>query len=171
MHIRTLKGKMGTSYQCIVKFRGKTSTASFSTKAQAREWGIKRENEMLNEQFFPEKVNHQKTLTDAIERYKDRILPDLARNTQRTRTRALAFWESCLGNTPLKDIDAPLIDDCLYLLTQRGLKPNTVNIYRDTLSILFNLAASPQWNMTKNNPMKFVQKRLAGAERLPDLSV
>jgi integrase len=171
VHIRKYEGKTGVTYQAIVKVKGKSDSATFPSKAAAREWGAKREHEMLNELYFPEKTHRANTLGDVITRYRERILPHLAPNSIRVRKRTLAFWEKNLGDTHLHNITPALVDDNLYILDQRGLAPKSVNTYREILSILFNLANSPSWNMTKNNPMKFVKRRRLGPERLPMLSL
>src|SRR3989442_186623 len=83
---------------------------------------------------------------------------------RRSRKTTLAFWEKNLGDTLLNNIDAPLVEDYLHLLQQQGYAPNSINRFREMLSILFNLASSPRWNMTKNNPMKYTQKRKSPPE-------
>jgi integrase len=171
VHIRKCEGKQGVTYQAIVKVKGKSESATFPTKAQAREWGTKREAEMLNESFFPEKLHQHKTLGDAITRYRERELPQFAPNTIKSRKTTLVFWEKNLGDTLFNNIDAPLVEDYLHLLQQQGYAPNSINRFREMLSILFNLASSPSWNMTKNNPMKYTQKRKSPPERLPMLSL
>jgi integrase len=171
VHIRKYEGKTGVTYQAIIKVKGKSDSATFPNKAQAREWGAKREYEMLNELYFPEKAHRNNTLGDAITRYRERILPHQAKNSIRVRRRTLAFWEQNLGDTTLNNITPAMIDDYLYLLDQRGLAPKSVNAYREILSVLFNLASSPSWNMTDHNPMRYVNRRTLGPERLPVLSL
>jgi integrase len=171
VHIRKYEGKTGITYQAIVKVKGKSDSATFPNKAAAREWGQRREVELLNEAYFPEKVYQTKTLGDAIQKYRERVLPHLAQQTIRTRTRPLEFWERNLGDTHLSNITAAMIDDYLFTLIQKGLSTNTINIYRETLSCIFNLANSPTWNMTNHNPLRFVKKRQPPPDRLPMLSL
>jgi integrase len=171
VHIRKYEGKTGVTYQAIIKVKGKSDSATFPNKAQAREWGAKREHEMLNELYFPEKAHRNNTLGDAITRYRERILPHQAKNSIRVRRRTLAFWERNLGDTTLNNITPAMIDDYLCLLDQKGLAPKSINAYREILSILFNLASSPGWDMTKNNPIKYVKRRTLGPEYVPLLSL
>src|SRR5262249_44722991 len=121
--------------------------------------------------YFPEKAHRNNTLGDAIQRYRERVLPHLAKNSIRVRKRTLAFWERNLGDTYLNNVTPAMVDDYLYLLDQKGLAPKSINAYREILSILFNLASSPSWDMTKHNPIKYVKRRRLGPEQLPMLSL
>src|SRR5437899_7055106 len=85
VHIRKYEGKTGVTYQAIVKVKGKSDSATFPSKAAAREWGRRREVELLNEVHFPEKRYQNSTLGEAIQRYRERILPHQAKNSIRVR--------------------------------------------------------------------------------------
>src|SRR4030095_10179196 len=105
---------------------------------------------MLNEVYFPEKAHRNNTLGDAITRYRERILPHLAKNSIRVRKRTLAFWEQNLGDTTLNNITPAMVDDYLYLLDQKGLA--TKGLCKIKLSQLTwyppdnHLLEVPTWN-------------------------
>lgn len=152
MYIRTVKG----GYRCEVERHGVRDSATRETKAAAREWGIAREAEILavKRGGFP-----NKTLRDAIERYRDEISPTKrGGHWEVKRLDAFLRGFAKIANLPLVDVDTSHLNswrDKRLASVTKGSVQRDVNL----LSHVFTIART-EWKWCGESP--FVGFRAPG---------
>lgn len=138
-----------------------TITATFDTKAEAIEWGQKKEKEL--EKQSPESVLIKKqlstiTLREAISKYEAEILPKKAASTIKREKAICNFWKYCkYSETHLYHIDGlklrSMIND--LEITQGN---NSIRLHLATLSHLYNIAKK-EWSLSDIiNPVSLITK-------------
>jgi integrase len=163
-------GKKGITWNVKIRKNGLHKTASFPTKKLAEDWARDTENQIAQEKYFPDAPSKltSHTTSELINLYIERILPLKAKRTQIEQLRILKWWKTNVGDTDVKHITTALLEDYKATLMRKGYSPGHMNLYLNTLSPCFTLAASPRLGWLSSNPFQHV-KRLPEQHRIPRL--
>ncbi|HIF74608.1 MAG TPA: hypothetical protein EYG31_03505 [Porticoccaceae bacterium] len=86
-----------TSYRCKIRRKGQSPlSATLNTKSDAERWCIQHESAILTGRHFNYVESRYRSLRDAIARYGEDILMQLADSSGRITH--LAWWESQIGD-------------------------------------------------------------------------
>ncbi|MBQ13010.1 MAG: site-specific integrase [Gammaproteobacteria bacterium] len=149
-----------TSYRCKIRRKGQSPlSATLNTKSDAERWCIQHESAILAGRHFNYVESRYRSLRDAIARYGEDILMQLADSSGRITH--LAWWESQIGDKVLGDITPSVVIECRRKLQtepanfgrhQGKLRSNaTVNRYVASLRALLGYATS-EWQWLDENP-------------------
>jgi hypothetical protein len=125
-NIRKHVAKDGSiSYRVQVRYRGVNRYETFPTRKDALQWAVKTESEIINQVYFPERLERSATTVgQLIDQYKSELLPLLSSNTQAAYRGILEYWYRVLGDTPLGNVTSETIDKCkLYLWKDKQYSP------------------------------------------------
>ena len=158
----TLKGGRKV-YRAQVQIAGARFSARFSRKSDIANWEAALRNlYSTNKQHFFS-LSDRKTLSDAITRYKETVLSQAGKEkTKIDRIHHLAWWEERIGEHPLHEITALLIEECIDELGKtksrhgKTRKPATLNRYLASLSPV--LSKSVKWGWLNRNPVGDVER-------------
>ncbi len=165
--ITKYEGKGKISWNVRVRKGGKLHTATFPTKKMAENWSRDLENQIVQDKYFPSAQKSTHTVGELINLYCSRILPQKAPRTQREQGKILAWWKANLGDTSIKNVTTPLLEEYKDLLsTQKKFANGTTNLYLNTLSPCFSWASSPRLGWLSSNPFQHI-KRLKEEPRRP----
>ena len=152
-----------TSYRVKIRLKGyPTQSATFDRLTDARKWVQQTESAIREGRHFKTREAKRHTLTEAITRYINDVIPTKPKNTA-AQAGQLKWWDSCLGSYSLADITPALIaeyrDKLAKAPTPRGAfhTPATVNRYLAVLSHLFTMAIK-EWGWIDDNPLRKVTK-------------
>ena len=158
------KGTGKTVYRAQLQVAKQRFSATFERKTDIRDWEAEiRRTFTLNRSTFTN-FNNRRTLTDAINRYREAVLsqPERAK-TLRDRHHHLLWWENEIGAVRLIEITTSLISECKERLANSSTKhckrrsPATVNRYLSSLSHLLSIAKK-EWQWIPSNPAADVSK-------------
>jgi len=166
--------KKGTVWQVKIRRQGRMQSASFSTKKQAEDWSRNIENSIEMEKYFPNsqpQKSAEHTVDELLDIYQDRIVNHHSEGTKGTYGRCLQYWRRAIGDCLVKNVTPALLEDCrYYLLNEKHLDAQTVNLYMFSLRPAFNYAASESLNWITRNPFTRIKKLREKPGRAPQLT-
>jgi len=173
-HLRTRKDKNGkTRYQMIVEVwkngRKLYKSKTFSSKKEAINWGNKKRYE-IDQGLVTQETLKNRTLSDAIEKYIDEVLPQKPKNARNVEHH-LKWWNERLGRRQLTDIspkDIAEFRDKLLKEPSHKKKPRapaTIVRYLSSLSAMYETAIK-EWHWIEKNPVKLIRKPKVSNERV-----
>lgn len=148
--------KHGKGWRAQVYVNGVRESGTFDTKAQAAAWSLEREAQ-LSGMKLPDK-----TMRDALERYRDEVSPDKdGHKWERTRLDSMAAMP--LGRRPMASLSPTDIADWRDARL-KSVTPATVlremNLLRSVIEV-----ARRDWGWIRSNPLKEVRKPKAPPSR------
>ena len=141
-------------------------TATFDTKAQAREWANKIEDEIARGRFVDRREAESTTLGEALDRYLHEVTPQ-KRSADREKRNARVVHISKIAAMSMALIRSKHVSQFVQEQQERGVAANTIRLYLALISHLFTIARR-EWGMDSlENPVQFARKpRLpAGRDR------
>lgn len=151
------------TYRAKVTVKGyPAKTASFATKADARDWAISLETDMRLGRYGQDLLARKYTVRDMIERYLKAVLPRKTDNqgTIDGQRRQLEWWAARLNNSKLIQLTPYLITECkdeLLSDPRNPRSPATVNRYLAALNHVINTAIK-EWGWLTANPISKISK-------------
>ncbi|MGI9360720.1 MAG: tyrosine-type recombinase/integrase [Parasphingorhabdus sp.] len=172
--IQKREGKNGQTYRVMIRIHGYPPVQrTFKRLTDAKNWAQETELGMRRGDIRSASSEAKKrTLADAIEKYREDILPHKAISSQRVETTYLNHWERELGTYALSFLTHEIISKKVAQLThagdqraqlEEGQKPakpksrKTVKHYRDNLEILLKYAQKWGW-LGSASPMEGVNR-------------
>lgn len=158
--IRKREGKNGVSYDVQIRLREcEPINKSFKKYIDAKSWGIKTEMEMRARRNGDIDESRNKTLADAIERYRKYVLPGVAKSK---REHIVDWWEQTAGKLPLSHISTSYVAGMRDKLMHgevdgKERSAATVVKYLVTLSHILSKCAN-EWEWLQVNPVLKVSK-------------
>lgn len=158
--IRKREGKLGTSYDVQIRIRPYPPTnKAFKKLTDAKRWAEKTEMEMREGRYGLSSEARKKTLSDAIERYRKYVLPEVKKSR---RDHILDWWQQKLGPQSLKEITPSLITEIRDKLLHAEIDGKeravaTVIKYLATLSHILSVCVN-EWQWLESNPLMKVSK-------------
>tara|TARA_R110002012_G_scaffold82942_2_gene209163 strand:- start:13755 stop:14858 length:1104 start_codon:yes stop_codon:yes gene_type:complete len=159
--------KDGSVYRVMVRIKGMPPVQkSFRRKTDAQLWAQQTEAALRRGELQNVlKPSTRHTLSEAIDRYKEEILPHKSTGTIRSETAHLAYWKAELGDYAPAYIDTELVRKKLKALASENLNKQTdsaprtrsvrtLKYYRHTLSMVFKHMR--KWGWTAYNPVEDV---------------
>ncbi len=161
--IRKRTNKDGSlSYRVEVRLKGAPpERATFKRLTDAKKWARNTESAIQEGRFFKSTESRKHTLSDAIIRYQESVLP--GKKGEKKQKALLDWWKAEIGSHTLADTTPALIGECrdrlLEGITKRGTQraPATVVRYLASLSNVFT-AAVKEWGWLEDSPMRKVKK-------------
>ena len=154
--IRKRANKDGsTTYRVDVRLKGfPPQRASFKRLTDARKWAGQTEAAIQEGRYFKTTEARKHTLADAIDSYKESVLP--TKRDGKKQESQLDWWSDELGPYTLADISPALLGEARDKLSQ-DRAPATVVRYLAALSHVFTVAMR-EWGWLEDNPMRRVTK-------------
>lgn len=147
--------KRGTSWRAEVAKGGVRESATFDTKAQAVEWATKLEAEIAGgRRRAYAKV--QKTLSDAMDEYLNKISPNLGKHDWNVTRIAFLKAELDFCGELIRNVRPESIADWRDKRL-KNVKSSTVNRDMNLLSAVFE-AAKTEWKWIHDNPCHEVKR-------------
>lgn len=163
------------SFRVKVRLKGfPAEAATFERITDAKEWAQAMETKMREGRHFNIAFSRIYLVRDAIQRYKETILPRKPKCIK-DQKRHLDRWAEELGDYSLAHTTAPLIAEIRDKLAKEHVTetkiraPGTVNRYMATLSHLFTIAMK-EWGWIHENPVFKLSKLKEPRGRLKVLS-
>ena len=151
-----------TSYRVDVRLKGfPPQRATFKRLTDAKKWGGQTEAAIREGRYFKTTEARKHTLSDAISRYKEFVLP--TKKEQKKQEALLDWWDDEIGSHTLADVTPSKISECrdklLNGITIRGTQraPATVVRYLAALSNVFTTAVN-EWEWLEDSPVRKVKK-------------
>lgn len=141
-------------YRVRVRLKGfPTQTASFERLTDARKWVQQTESAIREGRHFKTSESKKRTLREAIDRYKQSVLPDKKANTKKDQVKQLDWWSNKIGDLCLANITSSTISELRDQLKTSGARSHaTVNRYLSALSHVFTIAKK-EWRWAHENPV------------------
>lgn len=150
-------GRSGkVTWQAKVRLSGTDQRSkTFRRKTDAEEWADRTWLSLKDGKLAPERETRQKTLGDAIARYRLSIIPRYSKREQVQREGKLAWWEQRLGDRRLASLKASDISECREQLEREGRRekpcsPATQARYLAALKHVLSVA-SREWEWIESN--------------------
>lgn len=150
-------------YRAKVRLKGyPQQSETFRRKTDAQKWVQQTEAAIREGRHFKVSESKKRTLSEAIQRYIDTVLPQKPRSYDKQKSQ-LEYWDNLIGAYLLSDITPALVaeqrDKLANEKTKRQTKrsPSTVNRYLAVLSHLFTIALK-EWSWVNDNPLNKVSK-------------
>lgn len=158
--IRPRKDRDGIviGYQVQVQRKGYPSqTKTFRSKADAQAWSIIIEAEMERGVWRDRAESESTTLTEALARYANEIVP--GKKSPRQEMSVIHHWQDRpIAKMFLASIRGRDVASAMRDMEADGLSPNTIRLRLALLSHLFNVART-EWGMEAlSNPVELVRK-------------
>ncbi len=158
----TIEKRSNGRYRTRVRRDGRDVSKTFSTKEAARKWETKTEQEIDEGTIGYGEQN--RTLCEAVERYRRQVLPLKKRSTSvRQDAQLNRILERVGARKKMRSISSADINNLKNFLLEQGKSGATVNRYLALVSSLFR-EAKDEWKWVSVNPVKRV-KRLR--EKIP----
>lgn len=138
------------------------------TLSAAREWARNIEAEVVGGRLLPRIEADKHTLAEAIERYEQEALRDLAPTNRRRVSSQLRWWRRELGALTLASLTPATIADRRARLLRRCSGP-TSNRYLAALSVVLQLAVK-EWGWLEVNPCRAIKRKPESRGRVRFLS-
>ncbi|GAV20891.1 putative prophage phiRv2 integrase [Mariprofundus micogutta] len=147
-----------TSYRVRVRLKGQpVQSATFKRLTDAKKWAQQTEAAIREGRYFNKSVSQKRTLSELIDRYIERVMPQKKVSTQVPQKSQLEWWKGEIGALSLASVDSSRIADCRDKLTDEGRSPATANRYMAVLSHCMSYAQRDlQW--IERNPCHDVRK-------------
>ncbi|MCU7801944.1 MAG: site-specific integrase [Candidatus Thiodiazotropha sp. (ex Lucinoma borealis)] len=144
-----------TSYRVDVRLKGfPPQRATFSRLTDAKKWAGQTEAAIREGRYFRTTEARKHTLADAIDRYKESVLP--AKKDGRKQKAQLDWWRGELGAYTLADVTPALLGESRDKLS-KDRAPATVVRYLAALSHVFTVAIN-EWGWLEDSPVRKVRK-------------
>ena len=148
----------GQHWQAVVRIEGHPARyKTFSTLTDAKRWARNTEIEIEEDTSGISNEAARHTLSDLIEQYRAKVLPDLQPTTARPYATHLKYWQSELGALRLSELHPQKIAERRDALIAAGAAPATCNRYLATLGAVLT-AGVQLWHWLPASPMKQVHK-------------
>ena len=151
------------SFRAKVRLKGyPAQSATFKRKTDASRWIASTESAIREGRHFKSSEAKRRTLSEAIERYKNEILPRKPKSIKKQSIQ-LTWWDKQIGAYSLADITASVISETRSRLLNESLgngrtrSSATVNRYMAVLSHLLSIA-SKEWEWINENPCSRISK-------------
>lgn len=166
--------KRGSSWtaevEIVINYERIRDTKSFSTKAEALAWGIRREKEIR--QGKTESLDTSKTLEDALKRYLIEVTP--GKRSEKSESLRINYFLKCEAlniNARLSSLSPSVFNNYIEFRL-KSVKPATIN---KEMSILRGvIKAAIKWRWIEHNPFEGVDKLKEPAprnRRISDLEI
>lgn len=159
--IQRYKKKDGSStWRVRAKQSGQVRSATFGSRADAREWAANTESEMIaaskqHKEF--RLAQKQYLMSDIITMYSRDVLPWKAPNTVKKQEQLLRWWSASIGHIRITDLTPFILTSRREeLKIKKKMSNYTVNIYLNTLSAVLSYAVEKEY--ISINPMSSVKK-------------
>jgi len=154
--IRKRSNKDGSvSYRVDVRLKGfPAQRATFSRLTDAKKWAKHVESAIEEGRYFKTTEARKHTLKEAINRYKESVLP--AKKDGKKQEAQLDWWADEIGPYTLADVTPAVLAETRDRLAQ-GRGPATVVRYMAALSHVFTVAVN-EWGWLETNPLRKVSK-------------
>ena len=177
-HIRIRQKKNGERrYQAIVEVwkncKKNYTSQTFSSRREAEKWYQKTRYE-IEQGLVTKELLKSRRLSDAIQRYKEEVLPQKPRNAHNV-SQHLDRWNKELGRMQLQEVTAKEVAECRDKLLKEQTRrekqrsPATVVRYLSSLSALFEVAIK-EWHWIEKNPVRLIRKPTVSNARTRFLS-
>jgi len=163
-----------TTYRAKVRLRGHApQTATFHRLPDAKHWAAQTDADIRAGLYLPKREAQRRTLSELIDRYIERKLPEKGSATQKGQKTQLEWWRDQLGSITLSQVTPARINDCRELLLDTKRSPSTVNRYLAVFSHLFTYAVkdlgwmeeSPVRKVSRHKEPRGRVRFLSGDER------
>lgn len=152
---KRVKKDGANSYRVDVRLKGfPPQRATFKRLTDAKKWAKKTESAIEEGRYFTTTEARKHTLSDAIARYKESVLP--TKKDRRKQGSQLDWWRDKLGAYTLADVTPALLGEARDALS-KSRSPATVVRYLAAISHLLTIAAN-EWGWLEDNPMRKVRK-------------
>lgn len=158
--IRRREGKLGVGYDVQIRIRPYPPTnQSFKKLTDAKRWAEKTEMEMREGRYGCISESRKKTLSDAIERYRKYVLPNVWKSR---REHILNWWQQMIGHQSLREITPALVTEMRDKLLHSEVDGKkravaTVVKYLAILSHVLSMCVN-EWQWLETNPLMKVSK-------------
>lgn len=150
--IRKRKGKKGISWRAEVFVRGRRESGTFSTKGEAEQWAVEAQKRLGRGK---EAQPTDKTLRDALERYRDQVAPTKkGQRWDQVRCDKLATY--ALADLFIDEIDGADLAEWRDMRLEE-VSPASVNRELNLLSSVFNTAIK-EWRWCTANPVRQIKR-------------
>ncbi len=160
--IKTRTVKDGTKrYTVEIRLKGyPTQSATFARLTDAKKWAASTESAIREGRHFKTAEAKKHTLAEAIDKYRENILPvRFTSHEQRTRRPILAWWSETLGHCLLSDLTPASFAQARDLLLKKPsrkgntLSADTIRRYFLTISAVLK-ACIVDWAWLEESPLK-----------------
>lgn len=169
-YVRKRGSRWTAEVEIVINYERIRDTKSFSTKAEALAWGIRREKEIR--QGKTENVDTSKTLKDALEKYLIEVTP--GKRSEKSETLRIKFFLKCSAlniNARLSALSSSVFNNYIKFRL-KSVKPATIN---KEMSILRGIIKEAmKWRWIEHNPFEGVDKLKEPAprnRRISDLEI
>ena len=154
----SIRKRGNLQWEARVRRKGLPTTCkTFDTKADAEKWAREVEAEMDKGVFVSRTEAEATTLKEALERYVQEYIPNLA-HADKSERMARALQRRSIATMIMARIRSKDIADFIKEREAEGVSPNTIRLDLALLSRLFEVAIS-NWGMESlTNPVKRAQK-------------
>lgn len=157
-----------TSITVRVRVRGVEQTKTFSTKTAAKQWAKSVEVAIVEKPHLARSEAHKHTLSEAIDRYLETVVPGKAEGSQIKDRQRLTWWREHYGHLSLDLLQASTLAEAKDVLltspakrygtsTTKPKSTATVNRYLAVIAHLLNVAYK-EWHWIPTNPSEQVSK-------------
>jgi integrase len=149
------------SYRVKIRLKGHpTESASFQRLTDAKKWAASTESAIREGRHFKTAEAKKHTLAEAIDKYRENILPvRFTSHEQRTRRAILAWWSETLGYCLLSDLTPAQFAQARDLLLKKPsrkgntLSADTIKRYFLTINAVLK-ACIVDWAWLEESPLK-----------------
>lgn len=154
--IRKRSNKDGsTTYRVDVRLKGfPPQRATFTRLTDAKKWAGQTEAAIREGRYFKTSEARKHTLSEAISRYKESVLP--TKKDNKKQEAQLDWWVDEIGPYTLADVTPALLGEARDKLS-KDRAPATVVRYLAALSHVFTTAVN-EWGWLEDNPIRKVRK-------------
>lgn len=161
-NIRSRTKKDGSvSYRVDIRLKGfPPQRATFHRLTDAKRWVQQTEAAIREGRYFKTTEARKHTLAQAIEKYKESVLP--SKRDHKKQAAQLNWWKQELGAYTLAEVTPAVLGEARDKLTQgdepkKCRSPATVVRYLAALSHVFTVAVR-EWQWLEDSPMRKVRK-------------
>jgi len=161
-NVRSRTKKDGSvSYRADIRLKGfPPQRATFHRLTDAKRWVQQTEAAIREGRYFKTTEARKHTLNEAIERYKESVLP--SKRDHKKQSAQLKWWKQELGAYTLAEVTPVILGEARDKLAKgdnpdKERSPATVVRYLAVLSHLFTIAVI-EWGWLEDNPMRKVRK-------------
>lgn len=144
-----------TSYRVEIRLKGfPAQRVTFHRLTDAKKWAQQTEAAIREGRYFKTTQARKHSLSDAIDRYKESVLP--TKKDHKKQGAQLEWWRVELGHYTLADVTPSLLVEARDKLG-KGFAPATVVRYLAILSHLFTVAVN-EWGWLEDSPVRKVKR-------------
>ncbi|MCM2323504.1 MAG: site-specific integrase [Oligoflexia bacterium] len=144
------------TFRVKIRLRGgKTASATFERKQDAKRWAAETETEIKNGRYFKRIEAKKHTVGEMIDRYCLEVLPQKRDSTKYGQAFQFKWWKVQIGHELLSGVSPALLAVCRDRLIRdkdAPRSPTTAKRYLAALSHAFTIAMK-DWQWIEENPM------------------